>query len=248
MNATIALFKKQLNDLPKNISVTMMFVMFPAIAFLIGNFFESIEGIVMQVNFAMMMASMGPMILVANTIAEDNEYKSLRFLIMAGVKPGQYLAGLISFAVVISAIPMVAFALMMGITGQNMLLFIALGIGACLSASVLGAVIGLFSKNVQQCSALYTPVMMVLAFIPFLSQFNEAVEQIGRFVFTGQTFQAMADLAIDSYISNADYIPYYLADFPSFTDLPFALAVIGGNALLFAILFAVAYSRKGLKG
>ena len=248
MNATIALFKKQLADLPKNISVTMMFVIFPLLALFMGNLFESVAAIGMQVNFAMMMASMGPMILVANTIAEDNEYKSLRFLIMAGVKPGQYLAGLIIFAVVVSAIPMLAFAFMMNLTGQNLLVFLAFGVGACLSSSILGAVVGLFSKNVQQCSAIYTPLMMVLAFIPFIASMNPNMEPIARFVFTGQTFNAMFDLAIGSYIDGLYYVPYYLTEWTPFTDLTFALAVIGGSGLFFAVLFAIAYSRKGLKG
>ena len=240
MRAIQALFVKQLCDLPKNMSITIMFITFPVVSWVIGGFVgteDPITAAVMNIQFAMIFVGMTPMVLLANTIAEDNEYKSLRFLMMAGVKPTQYLAGLLSFTVLMSVLPILAFALIGGLSGQTLAAFMALGLLGALASAILGAVIGLFSKNVQQCAALYTPFMMILSFVPFLSVFNETVETVGFVVFTQQIFMSLIYMVVGPE-----------AQAPSFVSVPVSLAIIGANCLVFAILFALAYRKKGLRG
>ena len=238
MNSVKALFLKQVSDLPKNMSITIMYIMFPLLSLIVGGFMQEQDpegAAAINLQFAMMFVGMTPLVAVANTIAEDNEYKSLRFLVMAGVKPIQYLLGLLSFVMIMSALPILAFGLVGGLGGTDLLVFMGLCLLGAFAACILGAVIGLFSKNVQQCSTIYTPVMMILAFVPFISMFNETVESIGFAVFTQQIFMALM------------YIVMEIETF-SFAGLPVSLAVIGANGLLFVILFAVAYRKKGLKG
>ncbi|MCL2350449.1 MAG: ABC transporter permease [Defluviitaleaceae bacterium] len=242
MRAIRAIFIKQLNDLPKNLSITTMFVAFPLMAFLLGALAggsgeegAEVAQAAMNIQFAMMFVAMTPMIMIANTIAEDNEYKSLRFLVMAGVKPAQYLAGLISFAVVLSLLPITAFAFMGGLSGQNFIIFVGLCTLGALVSSIVGALVGLFSKNVQSCSAISTPVGMIFALLPFLAGFNETLAHIATASFTGQIFMSLIYLVTEEAMS-------------SFHSTPVSLAVIGANGLVAAILFAIAYSKKGLKG
>jgi len=263
MNAFKAIFIKQLNDFPKNVSVAGMFIMYPLIAWILSSFIggggetyyeqaamqEQANMMVMQ--FTMIFVGMTPLIMIANAIAEDNEYKSLRFLVTAGVKPVQYLAGLMAFTIIASVLPLVAFGFLANLEGADMATFMGLGMLGVFASSVLGAVIGLFSKNVQQCAAIYTPIMMILAFVPFLSVFSETVAQVGRFIFTGQIFMALAEVALgyETVIGGYnDYGFYVPGPFPMYDGMNMSLLVVAANGLLFLVLFVVAYRKKGLKG
>ncbi|MCL2575141.1 MAG: ABC transporter permease [Defluviitaleaceae bacterium] len=254
MNAVKAIFVKQLNDFPKNMSIALMFIMYPVIAWVVSSFMgqedpEAGNMIVMQ--FAMIFVGMTPLIMMANGIAEDNEYKSLRFLVTAGVKPVQYLVGLMSFTIIMSVLPLLAFAWIGGISGGQFAQFMGLGMLGVLASSVLGAVIGLFSKNVQQCAAIYSPIMMVLSFVPFLSMFNDTVARVGTVIFTGQIFYSLIEIVIGSEAFEGRYNEYgewVEGILPMYSGMNFALLVVAANALLFIALFVVAYRKRGLRG
>jgi len=85
MNAVKAIFTKQINDIPKNVTAMSLFLLWPILALIMGNVMGEIE--IQAGMFAAMLIASGPMVTIANNVAEDNEYKSLRFLVMAGVKP-----------------------------------------------------------------------------------------------------------------------------------------------------------------
>ena len=96
-NATKAIFIKQFQDILKNSGVMIQFLIFPLIAFLMTNVFDiGMPGmpdsffITMQAG---MFVGMAVVSATASAIAEDREKNSLRFLLMAGVKSHQYLAG-----------------------------------------------------------------------------------------------------------------------------------------------------------
>ena len=236
MRAVSAIFAKQLNDFPKNISVAFLYIMYPALA-AVMSFFIPVEeggGDFFTLVFAMMFVGSTPMITIANTIAEDNEYKSLRFLVMAGVRPHQYVVGLGAFALIMSLFPIVAFALIGGFSIDILAVFIPVALLGCVASLILGGVVGIFSKNVQQCAAIYTPLMLVISFMPFLSQFNESVNNISQIVFTHHVFLIFADASG--------------APLPDGFSLPVSMGIIAANVLVFTVLFVVAYKKKGLKG
>jgi len=244
MNATKALFSKQISDFLKNMSVTVMFIMFPVIAFFMTTFMEGPDAAFNVLNFTAMFIGMGPLVYVANTIAEDNEHKNLRFLIMAGVKPAQYLGGIISFAVIMCIPGMLAFAWMIDVAMADLPLFLLIGLAGCLAASMLGATVGLFAKNVQQCSAIYTPLMIVMAFTPMIAMFNPDAAVVVDFVFTRQIMLALFQLSpsvaeISDFLSELAFLP---------VNMTTSLSVIGGSVLAFIIVFFVAYRKKGLRG
>ena len=241
MRITKAFFVKQLQDFMKNMSVTMMFIVFPLISFVMVTFMDGYDAAFQNLNFTAMFMGMGPLVYVANTIAEDNEYKSLRMLIMAGVKPLQYLGGIIFFALLVSIPVLLAFAWIGDIEAANLPLFLGIGLLGALASCLLGATVGLFSKNVQQCAAIYTPLMMVISFMPMLAFFNPAVANIADFLFSRQIMLALLDIQIG--------IPYEWHDVGSLpVNMQTSLIVIAGSAVAFAILFAIAYKKKGLKG
>lgn len=236
MRAAKAIFLKQVTDLPKNVSILLLFIMYPAMAAVFTIFLDDPSFVVV---FAMMFVGGTPLVAVANTIAEDVEYKSLRFLMMAGVKPYQYMLGLYGFVMILAVPTLLVFGLIGGYSPQILLVFMILCLLGCIPSAVLGAVVGIFSKNVQQCSAIYTPLMLVIGFVPFLSVFNEVVEAVGYVLFTMQIFFRIGDLTfMGDYFSIGD----------TGGDFIRSGLIILGNFVVFAILFAVAYKKKGLKG
>lgn len=227
MNAVKSIFLKQVADFNKNYSVSLMFILFPALAFIMSRFMGGEEGAVQIIMFAAMFVAGTPMTAISTTVAEDVEHKSLRFLVMAGVKPAQYLLGITLFVLALSALGLSFFAFMADLSGEMMLHFFALAMMGCFSSAFLGAGIGLFANNVQQASLIQTPVMMVLAFTPMLSMFNETLARIAEYIFVYQIFQAFL---------NPD------------ADMTRAYIIVAANALALLGFFAAAYKKKGLRG
>lgn len=225
MSAIKAIFIKQLTDLPRNWSVFLLFVMWPLMAFVMGSLTGEAE--VQTGMFVSMLIASGPMVSIANNVAEDNEYKGLRFLIMAGVKPWQYLISMASAFILASVVSLIALFWIGGFTGD--ILFrssIAAALGLVTSA-LLGAAIGIFAKNVQQATAVSTPLMMVLAFAPMVSMLNETIARISEFLFSTQVLILVLD-------PNANFTR--------------ALIIIMANAAILLAFFVVAYKKKGLRG
>jgi len=236
LRAAKAIFIKQLNDLPKNVSILLLFIMYPAMAAVFTLFLDDPSFVVL---FAMMFVGGTPLVAVANSIAEDVEYKSLRFLMMAGVKPHQYLLGLYGFVMILAVPTLLIFGLIGGYSPEVLLVFMILSLLGCIPSAILGAVVGIFSKNVQQCSAIYTPLMLVIGFVPFLSAFNEAIQTAGYALFTMQIFLRIGDLTL---------MGNYLTIGDAAGDFVRSGLIILGNLVVFAVLFVIAYKKKGLKG
>ena len=226
MNAAKAIFVRQLNDFPKNMSVSMMYIIWPGLAFLMAQLMGE-YGAAQVAMFAGMFVGSTPMIAIANTVAEDNEYKSLRFLVMAGVKPWQYLFGLTISVLLMSAVSVAAFVFIGDFTGAHLTQFLIIAALSCLASAILGGAIGIFAKNVQQASVIYTPAMMLLMLAPMLSMFNESIQRIAQFTFSYQVLQIV--LTPDG-------------------DFTRAIIIITGNIVALLAFFIVAYQKKGLKG
>ena len=225
MNAIRAIFTKQMNDLPKNFSVLSMFILWPVMALIMGGVMGEPE--IQAGIFIAMLIGSGPMIAIANNVAEDREYKSLRFLVMAGVKPWQYLLGLAGSVFLASAVSLAALAWIGGIGGDLLLRVCIVAALGLFTSTILGGAVGIFAKNVQQATAIYTPLMMILAFMPMLAAFNETIARIAEFLFPYQVLMVIFN-------PDADFIR--------------ALLMIGANAVVLLAFFIFAYRKKGLRG
>ena len=97
--------------------------------------------------------------------------------------------------------------------------FISLSALGIIISIIIGAVIGMFSRNQMSATSFTIPVMMVLSFVPMLSMFNDIVKSIGEFIYTQRinqmfellstnpyTFSSIAVLALSACISLALFI------------------------------------------
>ena len=232
MRITIAIFNKQAKDMLRNPMVLVMFIIFPAVAFIMKYFVPIPENDLFSNHmFVTMMASifagMGLVTAASDVIAEDIENRSLRFLVIAGVKPHQYLIGTGGFFVIAGAVTSVIFALIGGFTGLDFAKFLIIMISGTAASILLGTVIGMLSKNRQSATSLGTPVAVLVGFTPMIAVFNETIEKIAGVLYTQQ-------------------INVIVNDFSRGLTRP--LIVIAINIAVLVTVFIIAYRKKGLKG
>ena len=205
----------------------VMFLVFPAVAFIMTSFID-VEGVPPNMFVTMMaaiFAGMGLITAVSDSIAEDIERKSLRFLVIAGVKPHQYLIGTGGFFLLAGAVTAVIFALIGYFSIEETFKFLVIMIAGLAASILLGATIGIYSKNRQAATALGMPAALVVGFVPMLANFNETIEKFAGFLYTQQINVIVNDFSI------AIWRP---------------LLVIGANIAFLTVLFVIAYKRKGL--
>ncbi|MCL2610449.1 MAG: ABC transporter permease [Defluviitaleaceae bacterium] len=228
-----AIFNKQIKDLMKNTSVLMMFIVFPVVALVFSHITgdtEGTEGI--PIMMASMFAGMGIIMSVALIIAEDRENKSLRFLIMAGVKPISYLLGVDGVILILGLLSSLTFGFIGGFKGQEFWIFLAAMMTAVSASTLLGAIIGISSKNQQAANGLAMPVGMVLGFAPMLAQFNDTVARATHIFYTQQL-----NVVTDSFTSLGDG-----------RSLWQSFSIMWGNVAVFVVVFAFVFKKKGLRG
>jgi len=231
MRSVQAIFVKQAKDMTKNFSVLSMFVIFPLVAFAMTHFVARGNYDISDTMFTTMMASvfagMALIQVACSVIAEDREKKSIRFLIIAGVKPLAYLMGIGGVILIASLISSLAFGYIGGFAQDEFIAFMLVMMSGAIASIILGATIGIYAKNRQAASGLSMPFAVLLGFAPMVAQFNERVESFVGFIYTQQ-------------------INVVVNDFSAGLVQP--LTVIWLNIAVLAVLFVIAYAKKGLSG
>ena len=225
-----AIFIKQAINMFRNPMVMVQFIIFPAVALVMTELVAKSNDAISNNIFVTMMgtifAGMGLITATSAVIAEDIERKSLRLLVMAGVKPSEYLAGTGGFILLAGAVTSVAFVLIGDFTEVESLKFLSVMISSATASIILGASIGILAKNQQAASAMGMPIAMILGFTPMIASFNKNVEKVASVIYSQQLNVIVNDFS---------------ANFIS------AMTVIGVNIAVLAILFGIAYKMKGLK-
>ena len=230
MRSAKTIFVKQTKDVFRNPMVLVQFIIFPAVALIMTELVaKSNEDIPDNMFITMMAAIFAGMVLVMSTagvIAEDKERKSLRFLVMAGVKPHEYLLGIGGFFLLAGSVVSVVFGLIGNFTGTEFMKFLAVMITGTAASVILGAAIGILSKNQQAATGLGMPVAMILGFTPMIASFNETVEKVAGILYTQQMNVIVNDFSVSLFEP---------------------LLVIAANIVVLTVVFVFAYKKKGLK-
>lgn len=228
INNILIIIKKQLIDTFKNKTVLIQFIMFPLLTVIFEHaikiddmpehFFTNL--------FSVMYIGMAPLTSVASIIAEEKERNTLRVLIMANVKPVQYLLGVCIYVWTICM--MGAGVIATGLdSGDIPFYMLVMAIGFAISA-LTGACIGLYAKNQMAATSAVMPVMVVFAFLPMLSMFNDNIKKIAKFFYTEQLKRLLDEMTFDGMKTSTGVI----------------LAV---NAVLMVLLFLGLFKKKGLE-
>jgi ABC-2 type transport system permease protein len=231
MSSIKAIFIKQAKDMFKNPMVLVMFIIFPAVALIMTQLIAKSNDDIPANMFVTMMsaifAGMGLVTAASAVISEDIERKSLRFLIIAGVQPHEYLIGTGGFFLVAGTVTSILFALIGDFTLIETLKFLAIMITGTASSIILGAAIGMLSKNQQAATSLGMPVAVIIGFTPMIAAFNDTIAKVAGVLYTQQINVVVNDFSV---------------------SLLRPLLVIVANIIVFTGLFIFAYMKKGLKG
>ena len=221
-------FKKQLMDTLKNKTVLIQFIMFPLMTLVMENAINipDMPEYFFTKLFAVMYMGMAPLTSVASIIAEEKEKNTLRVLMMANVKPWEYLAGV---GLYVWALCMAGAGIMStGLPAENIPFFLGIMAVGFIISIAAGACIGVFSSNQMVATSLFMPVMLVFSFAPMLALFNDKIEKVARIFYTQQLRVLLNQMSFDGMKTET-------------------VLVIAINALIAVCLFFVAFKRKGLE-
>ncbi|MCL2427217.1 MAG: ABC transporter permease [Oscillospiraceae bacterium] len=247
MRNTKAVFKKQFKDTLKNPAQLIQFIIFPLIAFvmsaLIVTDFEGVPDDIAEIiaasmptiNMVTMQATvfvgMGLITVIPGIISEDMEKKSLRFLMMAGVKPVSYLLGVSGVLFFVSFFTSIAFSFISEFSGLDFWIFTGAMMSGVAASIILGGMFGILAGNQQAASGLVLPIALILGFGPMIAQFNDTV----------------ANILHVSYTQQLNVIADYLTLGGGDTPLWQSFAIMWANVAVLGVLFALIYRKKGLK-
>ena len=197
INHVWAILWKQLKDTVKNKTILIQFVMFPCMTIVMENavhiqdmpqhFFANL--------FAVMYVGMAPLMSASAIISEEREKNTLRVLQMCNVKAVEYLLGNAIYVVCICMLGSLVIGLAGGYAGVYLLRFMLLMAFGHVVSFLIGATIGVLSKNQMVATSVTAPVMMVLSFLPMLSMFNDNIRKVARFIYSEQLYLLMNHLA-----------------------------------------------------
>ena len=225
-----AVFLKQLSDTLKNKMVLIQFVMFPMLVIIFENAIkiEDMPEHFFAKLFAVMFVGMAPLTSMSAIISEEKEKNTLRVLMMSNVKPGEYLVGVGAYVFVMCAFGTAVFAAVGGYSGADFAVFITvMSVGIILS-ELAGAVIGVFCSNQMTATSITVPVMMIFAFLPMLSIFNDTIKAAARVTYSQQLSELINGIGTSAVSAES-------------------VIVISVNFVLVVALFTIAYRRKGLE-
>ncbi|MBR3534173.1 MAG: ABC transporter permease [Clostridiales bacterium] len=222
------IIKKQIKDTLKNKTVLIQFVMFPVLTLIFEHAVSipDMPELFFTKLFSVMYMGMAPLTSVAAIISEEKEKNTLRVLMMANVKPWEYLAGIGIYVWMIcmagagimsTSLPAADIPFFLGVLSCGF--FISIVIGAC---------VGIFAPNQMVSTSIVMPVMLIFSFAPMLAMFNDKISMAAKFFYTQQI--------------------RLLLDNMTFAGIkPESIAVVAVNSVLAVFLFFVAFKRKGLE-
>ena len=228
MRNILIIIKKQIRDTLGNKTVLIQFILFPVMTLVMENaiHIDGMPELFFTKLFSVMYVGMAPLTSTASIISEEKEKNTLRVLIMANVKPWEYLlgVGIYVWLICMAGAGVMATGLKSGDVPFYLLI---MAVGFCISI-LAGACIGIFAKNQMTATSVVMPVMLVFAFSPMLAMFNESIEKVARYAYTQQLKIFMDEMTFSGIGTNNTLI----------------LTV---NAMLMVALFFFAFRKKGLE-
>lgn len=225
-----AIFMKQVKDTLKNKAVLIQFIMFPVMTLVMANTVQikDMKENFFVIMFATMYIGMAPLISMASIIAEEKEKNTLRILLMSNVSAVEYLLGVGLYIVIISIAGTCVIASQGHYQTKEFLLFLVTMLIGIIISTLVGAIIGICSKNQMSATSLTVPIMIVLSFLPMIASFNKSIGKVSQFIYSQQIDNMLHNVS-GKVINNQ------------------GITVLVANALIVLIAFFVSFRKKGLE-
>ena len=178
--------------------------------------------------FSVMFVGMAPLTCMSAIIAEEKEKNTLRALMMSNVKPWQYIISVGAYIFIMCMFGTAVFAVLGEYKGAELARFILSMISGSTLSEIIGAVIGIFSRNQMAATSLTLPIMMIFSFVPMLSMFNETIKKIAGVIYSQQISDLINGIGTSEVSAKS-------------------IVIIAVNFIIGIVLFALAYKKKGLE-
>lgn len=230
MRNVSAVLLKQMKETLKNKTILIQFLMFPVMTIIMETAIkmEDMPEHYFVKIFSVMFVGMAPLSCLSAIISEEREKDTLRALMMSNVKAYEYLLGVGIYVWCMCMVGALVFAVCGEYSGKEFLVFMLIMAFGILVSGLIGAVIGIISKNQMSATSVTVPVMMVFAFLPMIAMFNASFEKIARVTYSQQ--MTILINGIGSTAIKAE-----------------SVIVIAVNFVIAAVLFAVVFKKKGLE-
>ena len=231
-----ALTKKEFKSFTKNTNVLLM-CMLPILFSIIYSYIygsDHVNGMpklmvmLLCLNMNLIMCSS---FTIAMLIAEEKEKNTLRTLLLSGVSALEFLFGKVVLTLILSTITNIIIFFISGMEVKYLAWFLLISTLVIISMIIIGALIGMFSKNQMSTSVIGMPIMLILLLIPMMADFNENIRKIA--VFTPNYNMTLIFNKI-----------FYGLNLSSQEILPFVTIFIW--IVVTSVVFIVAYNKVGI--
>lgn len=225
-----AIFLKQTMDMSHNIGVIMQFAIYPillgVVILAISNDYKEVQPtMVMMISTSFI--SITPMLKIRGIISSDKNQNILRILIMANVKPMEYILGINIFIVSISICASLLLGLIGGLVGIALLKYVLVMTLGVVTTLVFGSALTLSSSLDSVSGAGIAVIALLNSVLPMLSIFSPTIQKISCFIYTYQINNLIGDI------------------YGNFFDWKRVIIIVS-NLVLFFIGFVVSYKKSRL--
>lgn len=230
MRNVSAVLLKQMKETLKNKTILIQFLMFPVMTIIMETAIkmEDMPEHYFVKIFSVMFVGMAPLSCLSAIISEEREKDTLRALMMSNVKAYEYLLGVGIYVWCMCMVGALVFAVCGEYSGKDFLVFMLIMAFGILVSGLIGAVIGIISKNQMSATSVTVPVMMVFAFLPMIAMFNASFEKIARVTYSQQMTILINGIGSESVKTES-------------------ILVIAVNFVIAVALFIGVYKKKGLE-
>ena len=143
---------------------------------------ESLLVLAICLPFSLAMAVGNPITVI---LSEEKEKKNLRTLLVSGVKRSEYLASTLILPFFLTLIIMGAVPLILDISIDNLFNYSVVVISTSIVIILLYLFLGLVTRTQVEAQIVSIPVMLLVAFLPMLSNLDQSISKFVDYSFMG---------------------------------------------------------------
>ena len=230
LNHISAIIYKQFIDTLRNKTIILMMFLYPIITFAFVFLSNSSSEIVSSVSpmLITMHIIMSPIVCFSGVMSEEREKNTLRMLFVSNINGGEYLIGISSCLLSFLIASTLPYYFLFSFRSKQATLFFCASIFGISCSSIIGAIIGILSKNQSTVGTIASPVSMVLGLLPIMANFNKLVNKVSSILYSQKIYSIIFSL------DNASY---------SYLDRDVFIFTL--NIIVLALAFVIIYSMKG---
>lgn len=163
---------------------------------------DSLSLMMMCIPFSLAIAVGNP---VLSILAEEREKRTLKAVLMSGVSSWKYILSLIFYPIVIAIAVMVFIPEILGQQINNWAIYGSITLLTSMTVILFYLLLGLLSKTQVMAQVLGIPAMLIISFLPMLSQFNSSMGRITDWSFIGLEVNLLHDwnkFALSSHVDS----------------------------------------------